>query len=235
MMLRILALAAAMSTTAVTASASTELLTNGGFETGDFTGWTATVFPSSNGDVQVVNGATAPVSGFTATGPSEGTWHTMTGQSGPGAYSVMQTFTVPTAIASLELTFDMFAVTNVAFADNGLDPFAGNSTQHARVDILAAGSGAFDLGASVVHTVLNPFLDGPFSGAAYSSYSEDLLGILAPGVSYELRFAQTDNQGQFSMGVDNVSLVAAAIPLPAALPLLLAALGGLGVLRARRT
>lgn len=214
------------------ATASTELLTNGGFETGDFTGWTASTFPASNGTVVVTSGSTAPVSGFAVSGPSEGTYQTLTGQSGPGAYSVMQSFTVPVDAKYLLLDFDMFSVTDAGLTDNGLDPFCCGPTQLSRVDILTAGAGAFDLGASVVHNVLAPFVDGPFPGA-YSSYSFDIRPFLVPGMTYQLRFAQSDNQGFMTMGVDGVSLVA-AVPLPAAGLLLVGGLGLIGGVRAAR-
>lgn len=215
---------------AVPAGAATELLTNGGFETGDFTGWTASVFASSNGTVEVTSGSAAPVSGLSVVGPSEGSHHVLTGQSGPGAYSVMQGFTVPGSPGDLLLSFDIFAATDADLFDNGLDPFCCGATQHTRVDILAAGSGAFELGPAVVHTVLAPFIDGSF-GVPYRSVLADLTGILAPGGSYLLRFAQTDNAGFFTMGVDNVSLTASPVPLPAAGLLLAGSLGLFGGLR----
>jgi hypothetical protein len=232
-MIRSLTAALLISISGGVASASTELLTNGGFETGDFTGWTASIFPASNGTVVVTSGSVAPDSGIQVVGPSEGTFHSLTGQGGPGAYSVMQGFTVGAGLTSLVLEFDMFSVTDAGLTDGGLDP-SGPATQLARVDILTAGAGAFDLGASIVHTVLAPFVDGPFSSAAYASYSQDILSFLTPGTSYQLRFAQSDNQGYMTMGVDAVSLVAAQVPLPAAGLLLVGGLGLIGGLRAVR-
>ena len=79
-----------------------------------------------------------------------------------------------------------------------------------------------------------PYIDGPFSGAAYTSCTDDLLGVLTPGESYQRRFAQADKLGFFSTGVDNVSLEAAVIPLPAGAIFMLTGLGALSVLHRRR-
>lgn len=232
-MLRIITaaiLASSISTPSI--SAPVELLTNGGFETGDFTGWTASIFPNSNGDVQVVSGNTAPVSGETVTGPSEGQFHALTGQEGPGAYSITQSFTVPAEVASLSLSFDAFAVSDATFVAGDLDPNGMVATQHARVDILPAGADPFVTGISVAASLLQPFIDGGFATAAYTSYAFDLLEFgLVEGQTYSVRFAQADNQGFLTLGVDDVSLIAdtgvAAVPLPASLPLLLGGLAGI--------
>ena len=137
-------------------------------------------------------------------------------------------------VSSLILSFDMFSATNASFADNGLDPFCCDITQNARVDILSVGAGAFDTGTGVVHNVLAPFVSGSF-GTPYQSYSFDLAPYLTGGTSYLLRFAQADNRGIMTMGVDNVSLMAniAAVPLPASGLLLLGAVGAAGALRRR--
>lgn len=55
------------------------------------------------------------------------------------------------------------------------------------------------------------------------------LGVLAAGV-YQVRFAETDNEGYFTMGVDNVSVQ--AVPEPSAFLCLGAGLGSAGFRRA---
>lgn len=224
----------ALAASVTTASAATQLIDNGGFETGDFTGWTTSAINTS-GDVTVTSGAVAPISAFTTTGPSEGTYHALTGQSGPGAYAIIQSFTVPFNVTALSLSFDMFAASDVPMVDGGLDP-NGTPTQNARVDILSSGAGAFDTGAGVVFSVLAPFTSSSFSAAAYSSFTQDLFGILTAGETYQLRFAEADNQLFLSMGVDNVSLMASVseVPVPAAGLLMVGALGGLAGLRRRK-
>lgn len=221
--------AAAIATAAFSTSAgAASLLVNGSFETGDFTGWTATVAPNSSGDISVTTGGTSPISGSGVAAPTDGTFYAISDQTGPGAYSLMQSFV---AAASMTLTFDFFAQSFGGFSDDGDLDYTGDPNQHARVDILSAAAGAFDLGASIVQTLIAPIANG--SPDPFASYTFALNSLTA-GTTYQLRFAQVDNQGFFQMGVDNVELVAAPIPVPAAGLLLLSAVGGLGIAVRRR-
>ena len=226
----IIGLAAANSASA----AQIELITNGGFETGDFTGWNAQIAAGSNGTVEVISGTTAPTSNIPVPGPSEGTFHAVTGQGGPGAYAVSQLITFTDILQSLTLSFDLFASTNSSFADTGDLLHTGGPNQHVRVDLLVPGSDGFDT-SNVIASILLPFIDGPFPGA-YTSYSFDILPLLGNATSFILRFGQVDNLGVFSMGIDNVSLLAetSEVPLPAALPFMMTGLAAFGATRRRK-
>jgi hypothetical protein len=94
--------------------------------------------------------------------------------------------------------------------------------QHARVDILSSGAGAFDIGAGVLR---NFFLGGtPVTGPnPFTHFSFDVTSLL-PG-TYQLRFAEVDNQNFFNMGVDNVSVQETLIPEPGSFILLLSGIG----------
>jgi hypothetical protein len=216
------------------ASASTQLLVNGSFETGSFIGWTAETQSGSSGSIVVTADTAAPNSGMATVAPSDGTYHALTGQSGAGAYALMQGFTVDAAMTGLTLSFDMFAASNQSMVDGGLNASCCAQTQNARVDILTSGASAFDTGSGIVASILAPFIDGP-PVQPYQFYNFDLTSVLAPG-SYVLRFAQADNMGTLTMGVDNVSLLqstTAPVPIPASGLLLLGALGAAGALRRR--
>jgi hypothetical protein len=118
----------------------------------------------------------------------------------------------------------------------GLDPTTGGSfrdNQHARVDLMAAGSGPFStaagdvianfyLGVDDVNTIPNP----------YTSYSFDITPQVSGGGTFRIRFAEVDNDAPLNLGVDNVS-IAAAVPEPGTLALF--ALGALALLARRRT
>ena len=230
-------LVAAAVAVSLTASAqATELLTNGSFETGDFTGWTALTAPGSNGGIEVISGAVAPNSNLPIVGPSEGGFHAVTGQNGPGAYALSQGVSLTGGETSLILSFDIFAVTDVPLVDDGNLDFNGAPNQHARVDIIAPGAGFGTDGGSVIASVLAPFITSDFANIEYETVSLDILPLLAGITDFEIRFAQADNQFFFSLGVDNVSLISntAVVPLPAAAPLMIAGLAGLGFMRRRR-
>jgi len=99
----------------------------------------------------------------------------------------------------------------------GLD-FTDGANQHARVDILTAGSSPFDTGAGVL---LNLYL-GTDAGAnphAYTNYAFDITSTVGAGGTFQLRFAEVDNQSFFNLGVDDVSITTApsAVPEPSAL------------------
>ncbi len=114
------------------------------------------------------------------------------------------------------LSFDMF-VNNWAgrplFNEGGLTTGAG-ANQHGRVDILTAGAGAFSTAGADV--LANLYLDAPNLGnpQAYTPYSFNLSTLLAAGGTYQIRFAEADNQGYLNMGVDNVSILETAVPEP---------------------
>ena len=219
-------------------ASAAELLTNGNFETGTYAGWSANTRAGSNGTLYISTpGANAPQSGLSTAGNgSGGNFYSVTDQGGPGSYSLVQAFTVPNVVTSLKLAFQMFA-NNYAggvFVDPvGLDHNVAPN-QHARVDILIAGANAFTNNPADI--VANFFL-GADTGSnphPYTNYAFDLFGLLTAGQSYQIRFGEVDNQLFFNQGVDNVSILANAVPEPAAWALMIAGFGLVGGAMRRR-
>ncbi len=73
--------------------------TNGGFESGDFTGWTAENLPGPGGGAPlgswfVYSGTTSPLSGFPIEAPPEGNFAATKDQTGPGTHIVYQDVTL---------------------------------------------------------------------------------------------------------------------------------------------
>lgn len=232
---RILFFIASMSSAAIPAFAG-QLLVNGNFETGDFSGWIKSAQAGSSGDVFVIpntNGA-APLSGnpYPQNGAG-GNYAAMTDQSGPGSYSLIQSFTLAEASA-VTVKFDLLV-------DNQAGPAATTSperdytvapNQNVVVDILRAGADAFTTNPADIIAVLY----GPGGNGLnpWTSYSFDL-GALAAG-AYQFRFSETDNQFFFQAGLDNVEVLADTpngnVPEPATLALMGAGIAGM--LRTRR-
>jgi hypothetical protein len=211
-------------------TARADLITNGGFESG-FTGWTTVnetgSFPAGSWFVQ--SGTTSPINGFPVPAPPGGIDAAMTDQSGAGSHALLQSFTVDPA-STVTLSFDLF-VNNLAsgfFTPASLD-FNTIPNQQARVDILTAGAGAFDLGSSVVDNVLTPSANS----TSYVHYSFDLTNAIGSGGTFQIRFAEVDNQLFFNLGVDNVSIQASpsAVPEPRSWGMLVVILLGLGGMR----
>ena len=102
---------------------------------------------------------------------------------------------------------------NVYFDPNSLD-FNTVPNQQARVDILTAGAGAFDLGAAVVDNVFTTLPGSTAVDQSYLHYTFNITNAVTPGQTYQLRFDETDNQNFFQLGVDNVSIVATSSTVP---------------------
>lgn len=209
-----------------------QVITNGSFETGNFSGWTLTDGGNGGSEVTALN---APSNGiFPTPGASDGLFYAVTSQGGPGTHAFSQTFSTGGPVTSATLSFDMFVQTNAAETINpaGLTHTAGPN-QHARVDILSATASALDTGAGVLQNFYIGIDGAPTQ--PYTSYSFDVTSLLSAGGTFQLRFAQSDNLGNFNLGVDNVSLVVGnVVPEPTSLVIFgLTTLGLVGVRRRR--
>lgn len=210
-----------------------ELLTNGDFETGDFTGWTLVNGGGGSFFIFVPGADTPPAGGFffpTAPNPDGGAFYAVSTSDEPGQNALQQNFTVPNGTAYVLLSFQLFVNDQSGFGGvvdpSGLDFTTGgtfNDNQHARVDIIHIGVADFStapadvvdnyyVGADSVN-LLNPYLN-------YSVYVSSVL--LQPGSTYTLRFAGVDNLSALNVGVDNVSAFATAMPEPGNIALLCA-------------
>lgn len=247
-------LAASACCLATTSRAADQLIINGGFETGSFTGWTqvdqANPFDVNAADhfyLSTPGGPTPAVDGFyfdTAANPGGGSFYAVTASDNPGAHALLQTFTVPSATTELTLSFQMF-VNDQSGVGAVIDPFGLDYTtggtydgnQHARVDILRAGADALSTSSSDVIANLYLGVDSPGGTPPnpYLDYSFDLSSLLTPGQSYQLRFAEVDNLSSLNLGVDNVRLFAVT-PEPGLLALLIgtSVVGGLCLRRRRK-
>ena len=187
------------------------IIDNGDFESGDFQSWQT--FQEGDGDFFVIeNGGSTPTSGqITEFDQQSQDFIAVSDQSGPGTNVLRQTFTVPENTDSLSLSFDMFvndqSETGPIIADVGLD-HTGPDNQHARVDILTEGAGPTTTAEADVVENLFIGIDEGQTPNPFVDFDNDLTDILDPGETYQLRFAQVDNQLNFNQGVDNVELLA---------------------------
>ena len=230
--------AAAMLAGSICANAATvQLISNGDFEIGSLAGWSVTDLAGGSGTWFANSGITAPLSGNTTVGAAAGTFYAVTDQVGAGTHVLEQSFVVPLGATSVILMFDMFINDQSGVGPivdpSGLD-HTGAANQHARVDIMASGAGAFSTAAlDIVATLVAPSVDAGANPHAYTNYLFDLTGIALPGGTYKLRFGEVDNQFFFNQGVDNVSISVQVgnVPEPSGLALVALALAGLATAR----
>ena len=189
------------------------LLSNGDFETGTLAGWTELDQAGGSGTWYLgTPGANSPLSGY-ATAPNAlgGSFYAVTDQGGPGSHVLLQSFTLASA-TTLILSYQMFVNSQDGSSNSGTLDYNTIPSEYGRVDLLTATATPFSTaGADVLQTFYagnDPQANNP---NPYTTYSYNL--SLAAG-TYQLRFGEVDNQSQFNMGVDNVSLV--AVPEPAA-------------------
>ena len=101
------------------------------------------------------------------------------------------------------------------------------------MDILTGSADPFTTSAADI--IAN--LYGPSTSGAnpWTTFNQDL-GALAAG-TYQIRFAETDNQGFFNLAVDNASVFAtvAAVPEPFSISVLGMGLAALGLARRRKS
>ena len=200
---------------------------NGGFETGDFSGWTAVSQSGSWGNLFNTAGNNSPASGFSIPGASEGTRYAVTDQGGPGSYVLFQDIFLE-ASSQHQLSFNWFAQTFAGLANPGNMNKDSFPNQQFRVDLVSAGFSDW-FGPSSSSGVLANILAPVASPAQWTSTTFDLSAWA--GQSVRLAFRQVDNQGHFQAGVDNVKISSTStetVPEPGSMSGLLA-LGAMGV------
>jgi hypothetical protein len=213
-------------------SAQANVIINGDFETGTFAGWTTNAESGSSGSLFITpnNGGSSPDSGHAyALNPSGGNFFAITDQTGPGSYALTKSFTIAPGTSNVSVSFDFFANNwDGGPYNNGRD-FHTSPNQNSEVDILTGAANPFSNNpAGMVDVLYGPGADSGPNPNPWAHYGFTL--DLAPG-NYQIRFAETDNQNFFQMGVDNVDVSPnAAVPgriADAGLPGLVAACGGL--------
>jgi Ca2+-binding RTX toxin-like protein len=186
--------------------ASAATISNGGFETGNFTGWT--VQNAGNGNWFAYSGTTTPLSAMTVPAPPEGLRAAITDQTGPGSHILYQDVALE---AGATHTLSMVVYYRTSAADfstpNTLDHTVSPNQQY-RIDIMKPTAPVTSVSPSDV--LVPAFRTDP--GEPTSMAPTTLTVDLTPyqGTTVRLRFAEVDNQGFFNAAVDNVSLASTA-------------------------
>ena len=177
-------------------------VSNGNFETGDLSGWTAV--DSGSGNWSVYSGISSPISGQTIAAPPEGTFAATTDQAGPGSFILYQDLTLEPGLEHT-LSFTIYYENRAgvfhtpASLSEGVYP-----NQQYRVDIIDPAAPVDSVAAGdVLANVFQTEVGDPASLAPTPIYF-DLTSFA--GSTVRLRFAQVDNQYFFQASVDDVRL-----------------------------
>lgn len=226
---RILAAGAVVASFGFTQTANAAAITNGSFETGDFSGWIATDLPDGTFfplSVQTAGSAKSYNWSWSST-PTDGRYTAFSGfgGAGPGKITLAQDIGVVTGTGDTTLTFDYRAAYDLSTFCNicsnqlfdVLIQTAGGGTTLATINQLTALAGTYvdDTGSLVGSINLSSWI------------GQDIR------VSFELDIP--DNfSGPAQFQLDNVAFSANAVPEPASLLLVALGLAGLGISRRRR-
>jgi hypothetical protein len=218
--------AALLAVGATVEAANAASIINGGFETGNFSGWTAVSQSGSNGNLFNTAGGRSPSSSSPIPGASEGTRYAVTDQFGPGSYVLFQDLFLE-AGSQHQLSFDWFAQTGARLSNPGNMNRNSLPNQQFRVDLVSTGFSNW-FGSSSSAGVLANIVAPTVSPRQWTSTTFDLSAWT--GQTVRLAFRQADNQGNFQAGVDNVKISSTPVekvPEPAS-TLGLLAIGSMG-------
>jgi len=174
------------------AKATSNLIVNGGFETGDFSGWIVT--DSTGGGAWVINnGSFAPISGRGPLPPLVGGFDAVSDQSGNGIRSLSQSLVVPSGVTSAALSW-LDRIHN--FHSDFVDP-----QQEFRVSLR-------DSGGSLIQEIFSTNPGDATTQPGPNPRSFDVTASLQAhaGETIRLVFEQEDNFNFFNATVDDVVL-----------------------------
>ena len=218
----------AVATTALLALSFTasgqQLIQNGGFESGDFTGWTATNQGTGSCATDWTVGTSGSATGCTSVAdPFEGdfaAYNSFDG-AGPLEYRLSQTVSLPSGITSAELAW---------VQSYALSIFSGASPRTFNVLITDADD------ATVHGTVSSQSFSGSeSSGGEWEQFNEDVTSVLEPlgGSTVNVVFVNVIPEsftGPAGFGLDAVSLTVEATPPAPVEPTAIPSLSSLGIL-----
>lgn len=199
----------AQSSTASSVSAATKVK-NGGFETGDFSGWRRANWPVSSGNWFVYRGTTSPldtVSNLAA--PPQGRFAATTDQRNPGSHVLYRNIRLKRGMKhklSFYLYYQNYGAASIAgpfFTPNTLNP-RNRSNQQYRVDILKPRAKPFTVKKKAVMARVFRTEVGDPSFLEPKLLTFNLTRFA--GKTVRLRFAEVDNEASLLASLDKVKV-----------------------------
>jgi hypothetical protein len=183
---------------------SAATIVNGGFESGNFTGWTVVNQSGGFGDWFVYTGTTAPLSGSQIAAPPEGTHAAVSDQGGPGSDVLYQDVALAAGFKhtlSFEVYYNNHAGT---FATPPTLDFHVFPNQQYRIDVLRPTAPVTSVAPSDVLATVSQTKVGDPPTLTPTPVSFGLSSFA--GTTVRIRFAEVANQGNFNASVDNVTV-----------------------------
>jgi hypothetical protein len=184
-------------------SAATRL-PNGGFESGDFGGWTRISEVGGNGDWFVYSGRRSPLSRHTIAAPPSGRFAATTDQEGPGSHVLYRIIRLKGGMKH-KLSFVLYYHN---FAEGFSTPktlrFSGIRNQQYRVDVLKLTANPFSVKRKAILATIFRTRVGDPNRLAPKVITFNLTPYA--GKIVLLRFAEVDNVFYFLASVDKVKV-----------------------------
>ncbi|HBE57608.1 MAG TPA: hypothetical protein DEG17_16445 [Cyanobacteria bacterium UBA11149] len=205
----------AISLSILTDTANAATIVNGGFETGNFSGWTLVNQPGGSGNWFVTSGSVSPQSAHSIPLPTEGTKFAVTDQSGPGSHVLFQDISLEAGFQHI-LSFNWIAEN---WDGRGLfNPGTMNQNtrpnQQFRIDLVPVGFTNWFAPSSSAGILTN--ILAPVAQNAPVNQWNNLTFDLTPwaGSTVRLAFREVDNQWFFNAGVDQVKIASTPVSVP---------------------
>jgi hypothetical protein len=175
---------------------------NGGFETGDFTGWNVRNQIDGSGDWFVYSGTLSPLSGFDIAAPPQGNFAATTDQTGPGSHVLYRNIKLASGMEH-RLSFYLYYENRAGefFTPRTLD-YTVFPNQQYRVDILRPKANPFTVDPDDIRATLFRTRVGDPNSLPPTLMTFNLTRFA--GKTVRLRFAEVDNQLFFQASVDRV-------------------------------
>ncbi len=169
-----------------------EQIVNGGFETGNFNGWT--IQATGSGSWFINDGTFVPVSGIGPVAPISGNFDALTDQFGPSLNMLSEPFVVPSGVQSANVNWNDRIFNNAGVF---VDPI-----QEVRVEIRDS------TGTTVLATIFDTNPGDPLIQPGPNARSFDITTLMQSleGQTVRLCFTEEDNLFFFNYFVDDVSL-----------------------------